>query len=171
MAHADRDIADLEKFFTEDVENLSDEYYINSGTECVICKSDAEADQPTTADSICNRAVVKIKACNHIFHKLCLYTWFQSQLARNEEATCPMCRRTLIERISHRLIRDLGRTVELQRTILRTMFQNVQLMPEGSEERLQEEALLLARYNDLAAAFEDLNELAVTHGIVLAIGG
>jgi E3 ubiquitin-protein ligase DOA10 len=51
--------------------------------ECAICYSIIAQDK-TLPDKKCG-------TCNHFFHKVCLYKWFQNS-GRN---TCPLCRNSI----------------------------------------------------------------------------
>ena len=93
--------ARLDAFFDASVDNLKDDHYVEHGSVCDICRADDMADPPEIiehASSITRTGVVQTKTCPlpHIFHKLCLYAWMHAKLHRNENATCPMCRNTLI---------------------------------------------------------------------------
>jgi len=93
--------ARLDAFFDASVDNLKDDHYVEHGSVCDICRADDMADPPEIiehASSITRTGVVQTKTCPlpHIFHKLCLYAWMHAKLRRNANATCPMCRTTLI---------------------------------------------------------------------------
>ena len=93
----------LDAFFDASVDNLKDDHYVEHGDVCDICRADDMADPSEPIEhpsSITRTAVVQTKTCPlpHIFHKLCLHVWMHANLHRNENATCPMCRTTLIVR-------------------------------------------------------------------------
>ena len=93
--------ARLDTFFDASVDNLKDDHYVEHGSVCDICRADDMADPPEIiehASSITRTGVVQTMTCPlpHIFHKLCLYAWMHAKLRRNANATCPMCRTTLI---------------------------------------------------------------------------
>lgn len=93
--------ARLNAFFDESVDHLQEDHYVEHGNVCDICNVDRMADPLEIieeASYIARTAVVQTRSCPlpHISHKLCLYTWMQTKLHSNEDATCPMCRTTLI---------------------------------------------------------------------------
>lgn len=61
----------------EQIENASQDFpYTGAETSCAICQ-----------DSIrTNEVVRRLTSCDHIFHNVCLITWFR------RHATCPLCR-------------------------------------------------------------------------------
>jgi hypothetical protein len=97
---------------------LPDDHFLAHNTECDICKvaeatdidyyllahnsegnihAPAEAVGEDASDEDLRKAIIKIDACHHVFHKLCLTTWIDAQLCSTGTGTCPMCRRNLVE--------------------------------------------------------------------------
>jgi hypothetical protein len=90
----------LNAFFADGVDVLPDDHYVAHDIECDICGAAEEADVAEDVDqtSVSSTTVVQTKACisPHVFHKLCLYTWLDSNLRQDQDATCPMYRHKLI---------------------------------------------------------------------------
>jgi hypothetical protein len=88
---------DIDSFFCVGVAVLEDGYYIAHKEHCNICQ-EQEVDTPATAlgSSISSTPVIKINACEHIFHKPCLQTWLIFARSNFRDATCPMCRARLV---------------------------------------------------------------------------
>ena len=62
--------------------------------ECVICSKDLEIDDPTQENTLEDRIT---KLCHTQFHQSCLDSWLANQLNKEQDATCPTCRKVLIQ--------------------------------------------------------------------------
>jgi hypothetical protein len=80
------------------IEAMSNDYFLSHSSYCGICQCAESADAGVNEGiSFSRTAVLKTKACGHIFHKICLSTWFDTQISNDSNATCPMCRHVLAE--------------------------------------------------------------------------
>lgn len=101
---------ELDAYFRDSVENLLHNHFSASGTDCVICRADTEDHAPNTDTT----AIVKIKSCGHVFHKVCLRTWLKSQLVQNNNGSCTMCRDDLVLCFPQRRLKAARDMVEKQ---------------------------------------------------------
>lgn len=90
----------VQAFFAAGVENLSDDYYVVHNDHCDICMevehaAPLDTDFPGGLDLVTSSAVVKTRACRHVFHKFCLDHWLSS--SRFGAGTCPKCRHVLVK--------------------------------------------------------------------------
>lgn len=86
----------LALFFANDVDRLSNTHYSDYGEGCDICKKVDVADYSDNDAGISLKAVVKTKTCGHVFHKVCLHAWLETQVQPNHSGACPKCRQVLI---------------------------------------------------------------------------
>lgn len=77
-------------------QRLSDNHFLHVASECAICISAEHADIDDTDESS-RTSIIKIEACGHIYHELCLSTWLETQLDNAADGTCPECRQTLVQ--------------------------------------------------------------------------
>lgn len=92
----------VETYLSNGVEYLSNDYYTANNERCDICM-EAEQASPldlataSARDVEASRAVIKTRACSHVFHKLCLQRWLSSQVRTGNDGSCPKCRHVLVE--------------------------------------------------------------------------
>jgi hypothetical protein len=64
---------------------------------------------------------LRILACQHIFHRVCVDQWFETQSKQDHKASCPICRR---------VINDDTSTTQLAN--IQSIYQEMQSIPTSS---------------------------------------
>jgi hypothetical protein len=78
-------------------QSLANDYFTIHDTECSICLcAESVGIGNKDATSKPDTAIVKLDACDHIYHKTCLSTWV-SRIKNDMNVTCPMCRQILVQ--------------------------------------------------------------------------
>jgi hypothetical protein len=143
--------ASLDAFFDQSVDNLPENHYVEHGDTCDICRCDRMADPSTVeqASSISRSAVCQTKTCPspHVFHKLCIYTWMHTKLHSGGDATCPMCRTTIIVFSPVQGIQSNLEAIQSNVSILNNLLERLTLQRtqmdeeiERAEQRLQDDS-------------------------------
>ncbi|KAF2002125.1 hypothetical protein P154DRAFT_533374 [Amniculicola lignicola CBS 123094] len=88
----------MEAFLRLGLETLRDDYFEATSTCCPICRETSIAplttDRTRRARETPDARVIKIKQCNHVYHRHCLVTWLET-LGTSLDGTCPMDRQIL----------------------------------------------------------------------------
>jgi hypothetical protein len=89
----------LDQFLANEVDHLSDTWFLERGDRCGICRD----DQVALESAMCygNRsmtAVVKTKLCGHVSHQACLHRWLYYRTTSSPDGECPFCLTTLVSK-------------------------------------------------------------------------
>jgi hypothetical protein len=81
--------AQFHQFLAQHTDVLSAEFFKLNNSECTICR------EATLGDSKTDTTIIKITDCSHIFHRMCITEWLETDEGAK---TCPICRDALFDK-------------------------------------------------------------------------